>query len=201
MNKTIGMLKQMDKDGVHVNVICKYGFQTPPFVASAKKLSDNTVDVYSQSFYGAACASTGRKLSADYIKACKKDGTIKYVSPDKQIDSTTALFPDTTWYIKYYEHNPFYDCFNEMIMDMCYSDTQMTVFSDARYPQYLNYDAETDSFAPVPPKYPAEDPAAGGNTGSGNKDDEENYGIFSPIVKFLRSIWEFILSLFGIKKK
>ena len=149
MNKTMDMVKQMDADGVDIYVICKYGLQTTPFVKSSKKLSDDTVDVYSQSFFGATCANTGHTLTKDHIKNAAKNGLDRYISPDKQIDSSTALFPDRTWYIKYYDHSNFYDCFNEMLMDMCYSDGEMTVFSDARYPQYTMYDHAADNFYPL----------------------------------------------------
>lgn len=167
MNNTIDMLKQMEADGVKINVICKYGLQTPPFVSSSKELSDNTIDVYSQSFYGATCANTGHTLTKDYIKAAQKAGTDALISGDKMIDSSTALFPDQTWYIKNYEHAPFYDCFNQMIMDMCYSEDQMTVFSDERYPQYLSFDPETETYSPIVKE------SADSGSGSGTVDPSE----------------------------
>lgn len=209
MNNTIDMLKEMDADGVKINVICKYGLQTPPFVKSSKELSDNTIDVYSQSFYGATCAYTGRTLTKDQIKAAKANGTDKFISPDKTIDSSTALFPDQTWYIKNYEHNPFFDCFNEMIMDMCYSETQLTVFDDARYPQYLIYDPVTSTYAPLVDEdaqaEETEETTQGseGSEGSeeGGKTDDasgkkKSGNIF---VRIIRAIANFIRALFGLK--
>ncbi|MGN0486575.1 MAG: esterase/lipase family protein [Acutalibacteraceae bacterium] len=141
-------LLKMAADGVKINIICKYGFQTPPFIDGSRKLSDNRIEVVAQSF-GATTADTNKELSRSYINNAKKNGTDKYISPDKKIDSSTALFPDSTWYIKNIQHNPFYDCFNPLMLQMCYSDGQMTIDSDENWPQYLFYDDTNGTCTPL----------------------------------------------------
>lgn len=141
-------LKAMAADGVKINIICKYGFQTPPFIEGSRKLSDNRIEVSEQSF-GATTVNTGDHFSPIYMLKAKKNNTLKYISPDKQIDSSTALFPDYTWYIKNITHNPFYDCFNPLMLQMCYSDGQMTVQSDENWPQYLFYNDSDGTCSPL----------------------------------------------------
>ena len=148
MNKLKDTLKKMEADGIKMNIICKYGFQTPPFIDGSRKLSDNRIEVSAQSF-GATTADTNKELSWCYLNKAKKNGTDKYISPDKKIDSSTALFPDSTWYIKNIKHNPFLDCFNPLMLAMCYSDGQMTIDSDENWPQYLYYDDSNDTCIPL----------------------------------------------------
>lgn len=185
-NKIEGTLKDMVASGIKMNIICKYGFQTPPFIEGSRKLSDNRIEVSAQSF-GATTANTNEQLSKSYLDNAKKNGTEKYISPDKQIDSSTALFPDYTWYIKNIEHNPFYDCFNPLMLEMCYGEEQMTVNSDANWPQYLYY--------------------ADGSCTALTKDNmnTENYttNVFSAWLRFTKALFNFfnfkLKSLFGIK--
>lgn len=197
MNNTVDMLKQMDADGVKINVICKYGLQTPPIVRSSTKLSDNTIDVYSQSFYGATCANTGHTLTKQYLADAKKSGADRFISPDKMIDSSTALFPDRTWYIKNYVHDTFYDCFNDMLMDMCYSDTNMTVDSDERYPQYLVYDEALNNFYPFPvEEEPTVTPTPGTGTGTDTPSGTTSSNL---LIRILQRLIYLIKYAFGIR--
>ena len=141
-------LLNMKRDGVKVNVICKYGFQVTPFIESSDQIGDNRIEVSSQSL-GATTAKMDETLSKKYIENAKENGTYKYISPDQQIDSSTALFPDYTWYIKNIVHNPFFDCFNLMMLEMCYNEDQMDVNTDPDYPQYLYYDADNGTVTPL----------------------------------------------------
>ncbi|MBQ7638654.1 MAG: hypothetical protein IJS90_07120 [Clostridia bacterium] len=141
-------LLNMKRDGVKVNVICKYGFQVTPFIESSDQIGDNRIEVSSQSL-GANTAKMDETLSKKYIENAKENGTYKYISPDQQIDSSTALFPDYTWYIKNIVHNPFFDCFNLMMLEMCYNEDQMDVNTDPDYPQYLYYDADNGTVTPL----------------------------------------------------
>ena len=146
-NKVEDMLLQMRSDGVKINVLCKYGFQTPPFIESANLLSDNRIEVSAQSF-GAVTAQTGSTLGDDY-PATLPEGAAEYLSPDLQIDGSTALLPDETWYLKNVQHNPFYDTFNLLLLEMCYADAQMTVRTDPDFPQYLVYHDADGSVSPL----------------------------------------------------
>lgn len=170
-------LKAMAADGVKMNIICKYGFQTPPFIDGSQKLSDNRIEVSAQSF-GATTVNTNKQFSLGYMINARRNGTEKYISPDRQIDSSTALFPDSTWYIKNVEHNPFHDCFNPLMLEMCYSDGQMTVNSDENWPQYLFYDNSNGTCSPLT------------KDNMETKDYTDN--IFEAYFRFLKAFFAFI---------
>ena len=144
MNNEKTMLTRMRAEGVKMGIICKYGFQTPPFIQSSGQLSDNRIEVSAQSM-GATCAEAGSMLSTDHILQLTSSGRAKYLSPDKMIDGSTALFPDNTWYIKNLLHNPFPDCCNALLLAVCYAQNELTVWDDAAYPQYLLYQDDTIS--------------------------------------------------------
>ena len=176
-DKLEGTLKAMAADGVKMNIICKYGFQAPPFIEDSRELSDNRIEVSAQSF-GATTAETNKELSWCYISKAKLNGTAKYISPDKKIDSSTALFPDCTWYIKNIKHNPFYDCFNPLMLEMCYSDGQMTINSDKNWPQYLFYDDSNGTCTPL--------------TKDNMNTEHYTDNVFSAFARFVKAFFAFV---------
>lgn len=149
------MYKQMEKDGVNVYIIAKYGYQLYPVIPNADKQSDQIVTCEQQAPF-TTVAPIGKTLSDEYINSVINDGNGKYISPDKAIDSSTSLFPDTTWYIKNFEHNNFPDVVDELIYKIFRSEEKMTVFTDERYPQYLIYEGKEnngDSIVPMTDEY------------------------------------------------
>ncbi len=133
------LYKQMEADGVNVYNISKYGYQLYPIMKDAARQSDSIVTVEQQA-PGTVSAPLGQKLSAEYVEQAKLDGTYKYISPDKCIDSSKSLFPDTTWYVKNIDHNTFPWIIDEMIYTIFRSNGEMNVFNNEKYPQYLDYD-------------------------------------------------------------
>ena len=77
---------------------------------------------------------------------------LDYKAADGVIDASTCMFPDTTWFIK---NMPHVGCnrgsaFAEMLQWLFSQDEMPTVFSDARYPQFLQTDAKSQmTLAPV----------------------------------------------------
>ncbi len=132
------LYKQMEADGVNVYNISKYGYQLYPIMKDAARQSDTIVTVEQQA-PGTISAPLGKKLSVEYVEQAKAEGTYKYISPDKCIDSSKSLFPDTTWYIKNLDHNKFPWVVDKLIYTILRSDGEMTVFSDENYPQYMDY--------------------------------------------------------------
>ncbi len=61
----------------------------------------------------------------------------EYVSPENNIDASTCLFPEQTWFIKNLSHSEGSSAFDEMIKVLLYSDGQATVKSYSNYPRYL----------------------------------------------------------------
>ncbi len=158
------MYKQMKADGVNVYNISKYGYQLYPIMEDAGYQSDQIVTVEQQA-PGTTCAPLGQKLDKEYLERAEANGNSKYISPDKAIDASTGFFPDTTWYIKNLEHNNFPWLVDELIYEIFRSDGKMTVFTNEKYPQYLNYqyfeETDTETMTPMTeedPGYTIEEP-------------------------------------------
>ncbi len=125
------------KAGVPVAVFCYYGdYQVPPITENANELSDNTIILKNTSL-GATTAKYGKTLSAKQLKKAAENGTDKYISPDKMVDASTCLFPDTTWFIWDCPHELFPDYIFDRLAEFYYADGDMTVFSNPDFPQYL----------------------------------------------------------------
>ena len=125
------MIKDMRAAGVDVSAICKYGFVGYPVYKDVKKLSDGVTGLYKQSF-GATVSEYDATLGQKYLSKRPTD----YISPDKQVDAGTGLLPDTTWYIKNYEHNPFWDSMNPLLIKLCRQDG-FNVKSDPAWPRFM----------------------------------------------------------------
>ncbi len=87
-------------------------------------------------------AVSGGATIADYGKTLDVEEG-RYVSPDKVVDASTAMFPDYTWFIKDAPHVPGrpdgdYDDFITWFLEY---EGQPTVDSNAAYPQFMICDA------------------------------------------------------------
>lgn len=142
--RTEDMLKELDAADVKTNIFAYYGDQTYPLMPSASLASDRVSSVADQTFGATASTVTGA-LSCDYINSRIALGLGGYISPDRQIDASTGLYPDTTWFIKNGRHQ-FYGyggAFDRLFFDIA-RQTDATVRSDPRYPQFLNFN-ETEN--------------------------------------------------------
>ena len=92
-------LTAFDENG-RVAVISRYGFSYLPITGNSKLISDTVVETKTSSF-GATTADAGDYFSDEYLKG--KD--MKYISPDKTVDASTAMFAGKTWFIKNIFHN------------------------------------------------------------------------------------------------
>ncbi len=140
-------VKSQKEKGIEFSNIVKYGIQTVPVTKNSYELSDRTVTVRESSF-GATTVPVTETFSYEYIDKAIANSTVKYISPDKQIDASTCLSPDTTWFIKNLVHNYFPDCVNELVIEIVNNDN-FTVDSSEKYPQYLVYDEETETISPM----------------------------------------------------
>lgn len=141
--------KRYKEMGVDIFNVTKYGFQAIP-VANEEyngAISDNTVSVPNASD-GATAMPVGKTFSADYIESAKTMGHFKYISPDKQIDASTALFPDNTWFVKNLNHDIFPVTMDLLFGEMIRNDGY-TVFSDPDYPQYLVFNENPERIEPM----------------------------------------------------
>ncbi|MBQ7546527.1 MAG: hypothetical protein IJT41_06160 [Clostridia bacterium] len=128
--------------GIGLANIVKYGYQTIPVTRNSDMLSDSMCCVEDASL-GATTATITGALKKSYLKTADA----KYISPDKQIDASTCLLPERTWFIKNLEHTNFPACV-ERLFDYILNDAGHTVRSSETYPQFLVYNEETQTLAP-----------------------------------------------------
>lgn len=89
---------------VEIAILAGYGLVQAPITESYDLTGDCTVDLKSASF-GATAAGVFDTLSDEYIAEREALGYGDYISPDKKVDASTCLFPDTTWIIKNKHHD------------------------------------------------------------------------------------------------
>ena len=134
-------------DNVNLALLCKYGFQMVPICEESYLVSDQYVSVKNASF-GATTSTIFDTLSDDYIAAQEAAGLGKYISPDKQIDASTCLLPDCTWFTKNSPHTLRTDAEVSIMYSVMTADHQLTP-EDFIYGRYLVYNTETKEMAPM----------------------------------------------------
>ena len=165
---------------IDINVISKYNLPVLPIFPDCYNTSDGTAETYLTSF-GATTADFGKNLKADYI-ASMSDADKKFLSPDEKIDASTCALPTKTWFIKNSYHDHFPSSIDKL-MDTIFT-TDMDVFSNPEYPQFLDAAVSGDTIVPVTEKE-AELPA-----------DDSREGLFDMLFRFIRSFFQMIKKLF-----
>ena len=143
------ILRRAQDSGVQIVVFSHYNNGCVPVTSSAMAHGDNLIETVCSSG-GATVADYGSRLPAGYTQhGCN---THNHLSADGVIDASTCMFPDSTWFIKNMAH---VGCkkdsaYAEMLRWFFAQQTQPTVFSDARYPQFLQTDAASQmTLSPV----------------------------------------------------
>lgn len=184
------MLLAAKAKGVGVFIIAEYGTQQYPLSEDSELIGDYMLSVKSQSF-GATTSKVDGTLADTYIRARTDAGYGKYISPDKQIDASTCLFPDNTWFIKNLIHDFPYQVDN--MMATLAEDPGNTVES-TQYGQFLQYDKDKPALYPMEEvndndmSWENEDP------GSGTRDFLQMVRDFlSRVIQWFRSFIEGII--------
>lgn len=181
-------------NGVHFGVISKYGFQVLPICETNYLVSDQFASVKRSSF-GATTGTIYEDLASDYIAERTAAGYGEYISPDGQIDASTCLFPESTWFIKGSNHSNWSDWELRLLYDIASSKEQLTV-KDACWPSrfvvfsYTNPDEPTDGEieAMTPYNCDTENWAASAN---------EDADPLQPAIKKIVAWFKWIKELFG----
>ncbi|MBQ7117507.1 MAG: hypothetical protein IJN88_04790 [Clostridia bacterium] len=126
------------KNGINFGVVSKYGFQTLPICETNYLISDQFASVGRSSF-GATTGTIYEDLSDDYIQSKTQAGLGRYISPDGQIDASTCLFPDQTWFIKGSSHSNWSDWELRLLYDIASSEEQLTVNNSCWPSQFVVY--------------------------------------------------------------
>ncbi len=140
--KTDTILKNAKAAGVNIGIISKYGHQIIPICQSGDKVADLYVTVERSSF-GATATKIYDTLSDSYIAEMPAENR-KYISPDKQIDASTCLFPENTWFIKGAAHSDWTDQEIKILYDVVSADRQLTV-ADTDVSQFMVYTYEDNT--------------------------------------------------------
>lgn len=127
----------MQAADVEVSAVCKYGFRGYPLYENSKALTDGDTTLKKQSF-GAVCSDLDGTLEESYLKDRADKGFGAYLSPDRQVDASAGLLPDTTWYVKNLYHNTFSNIMDFLLNAIC-RKKDFTVTSDETCPQFLYY--------------------------------------------------------------
>lgn len=161
--------------------IVKYGYQSIPVTRDSDMLSDGMCSVEDASM-GATTGPIDGTLKKTYLKTAN----MQYVSPDKQIDASTCLLPDRTWFIKNLAHKDFPDCVDRLF-DYILNDESRTARSSETYPQFLVYEEETQTLIPQT---------------ADNCDTTARYRhtFFEVLRRFLKTLYVFVRGLIDSKR-
>jgi hypothetical protein len=177
-NKQI--LEGVIENGGNLAIISKYGSTIPPVSVSQMNIGDSVIDTLNTSF-GATCATADTTLGANYVQAVNCGHN--HISADNMIDASTCAFPEYTWFIKDLMHSDHTDAQWELIRFIFASETQPTVWDDAKHPQFLiSIDGEIE---------PLTKDNDSGNYG-------KNEGFFAKIMSFIKNLFSTFLKLLGI---
>lgn len=168
---------ELNARGVEFSNISKYGKQIIPVSKDNNIVSDGTCEI-GQSSMGSTAAGIESTFSEEYIDAAVVNGTAKYISPDKIVDASTCLFPNSTWFIKDCDHEYFPDDVENLFVKIFNIDG-FSVFDDEKYPQFMFYNKETDLIEPLTAE---------------NLDTKPEYRItfFEALATFIKSVFELV---------
>lgn len=154
MHKTDELILSGIEQGVETYILSKYGARSVPIVKEATAQSDSTVYT-SNSSYGAVTAPLYESFSDEFVRGVMAANGGKHLSPDRQIEASSCLLPDHTWFIKNLYHHDFPDSVDCMMIDLFNFDGYTTIYDLQSYPQFLVYDSETGQIAPMQADEPA----------------------------------------------
>ena len=190
VNDILLSTKVPGKDGKTVNlaIVSKYGTQMIPVIKDEGVLADNYVSV-SKSSFGATTSTIYDTLSEEYIAERTAAGYGKYISPDKQIDASTCLFPDYTWFIKNCEHGNYPWEEKRLVLAVIDANEQLTT-EDFKYTQFSMFDYSTDTLSKMTEEN------CNDNYWTADKELEKPQSKRELLVSFLRSLLKWLKTLF-----
>lgn len=186
----VPLIATAKENGAKLVIVARYGLQMPPLYESADETGDVWVSVRYASL-GATASKVNETLTDAYIGRRTALGFGKYISPDRMIDASTCAFPDNTWFIKGAIHNdPVLGV--DTLYDNVFDVTEdVTVATNAAYPQFLVYDRATTRMSPMTEENM--------HTESFPVDAEEP-GFFERVKTFFQHLIPWFRSLFALLK-
>lgn len=176
-------------DNANLAIFAKYGLQINPIVQSRNVVGDQFASIKCSSF-GATASDIYSTLSDEYVENRVSEGKGKYISPDKQIDASTCMFPDQTWFIKGADHSFWTNIEHEVLYSAITASSQLTV-DDFDCTQFLVYNYETEVSSPM-----TEENCNTYYWKANKKSDEPDskagrlLSFLTMLFKWLKSLWE-----------
>ncbi len=133
--------KFREEYGVRLGAVAKYGYMNMPLSDSTNEPSDALISLKDGSF-GATVAEIGSTLSKNYLASADP----KYISADKMVDTSTCLFPETTWIIKNAHHN-FFGA--DDVISQAFLFDRATVDTFPELPQFIRYYEDELRYEPM----------------------------------------------------
>lgn len=170
------LYKSIAKNGVKVGTISKYGYQIIPLIESSDLVADQFASVTNSSF-GATTSKVCDTLDKDYIEKRISEGKGKYISPDKQIDASTCIYPDYTWFTKGSSHSNWTKWEDNLLHEISTADVQLTINDFPEYSQYMVCNNDTGEMQIMTEE----------NCMITSWDDTETKGLFKGLKKFIKA--------------
>ncbi len=169
-NNVTSILNKAVSKGIKLVIASGYGISTAPVNDLEPTQSDMLIDTKYMSL-GAACAPFGKTLGENY-KQVNDDGH-DHLSDDGLIDASCAAFPEYTWFFKELSHPEFTLSYLEFTDWAILYDGQPTVFTNEKFPQFMENDHNEGLKAP--------------------EQAEESKSLFENIITAINNIVDFIL--------
>ena len=132
--------------GIKFGIVLKYNLQGFPCGVSANNSTDAVVDAKYSSF-GATFADLDSTLGDNYVQAVN-DGH-NHISPDKKVDASTCRYPEQTWFVRDFVHMRTAADYDALVNYILFSEKQVTVYDNEKYPQFLRIDEKTEKITPL----------------------------------------------------
>lgn len=127
-------LKGAMESGVKLSFVSNYNIGLVPVYERANLNGDMVLESELTSNF-ATIAPLGETLSQEYLANADR----QFVSDDRVIDSSTAVFRDNTWFVKDAPHvaADYGTGFSDFTFTLLESDVQPTIYTFPQYPQFL----------------------------------------------------------------
>lgn len=190
-------IESIGENGVNFGAVSKYGFQILPICKSYDVVSDQFVSVNHSSF-GATTSTIYDTLTDDYIQSRVEAGFADYISPDKKVDASTCMYPESTWFMKNVSHSEYTTFERKLLYDVISADKQIKcgdVVDGLTYSRFLVYDYGTDIMTTMTEEN------CNTENWEADKGTEEPQTIFEKIIVRLTAFFNWIASLFKFLNK
>lgn len=130
--------------GTRIMIVAGYDIQRTPLVESIDNDSDGTVDTMYASA-GATVALRGEVLES----TCEAECGHNHVSPEGDIDASTCILPENTWFLKGMLHSTGHEGIDEFYNWFFYSGEDCNVWTNPAYPQFIDDDKPNKRLIPM----------------------------------------------------